>query len=128
MSVYRSISDILLQTYYVRIIICVPRELLIVCDFVNVYMCRNVYLRVRMGVDGVEELRAVDELMRELQEEWGQVYVRYMGDEYFDGKECTVSNVTDEGLPVGCESKRVTGSTLSEALRKAHDEYVSDES
>lgn len=80
-----------------------------------------------MDSEDVEGLRAVDELMSELQEEWGQVYVRYMGDEYYDGEECTVRNVTDEGLPVGCESKRVTGSTLSEALRKAHDEYVNDD-
>lgn len=81
-----------------------------------------------MDADGVEELHAVDELMSDLQAEWGQVYVRYMGDDYFDGEECTVRNVTDEGLPVGCDPKRVKGSTLSEALRKAHDEYVSGDS
>ena len=66
----------------------------------------------------------VDELLSELQDEWGQVYVRYMGDDYIDGKECTVSNVTDEGLPVGCERKNVRRSTFSEALQAAHDEYV----
>lgn len=66
----------------------------------------------------------VDTLLSELQSEWGQVYVRYMGEEYYDGEQCTIRNVTDEGLPVNCEKKEVKASTFTDALQKAHNTYV----
>lgn len=66
----------------------------------------------------------VDKLMRELQEEWGRVYVSYKGPDYYDGCECTIRNKTDEGLPVDGELHAVEASTFSEALRKAHNQYV----
>lgn len=67
---------------------------------------------------------SVDELIRELQNEWGQVYIRYYGPDYYDGEQCCVRNVTDEGLPVKCEEIEVKSETLSKALEKAYDEYV----
>lgn len=65
-----------------------------------------------------------DVLLDELQDEWGQVYVRYLGDDYYDGEECILRNVTDEGLPVRCENKEVRGSTFTETLKKAHEKHV----
>ena len=73
-----------------------------------------------MSSESTEQGHTVDELLSELQDEWGQVYVRYMGEDYYDGKECSIRNVTDEGLPVNCEKKEVTAETFTDALQKAH--------
>lgn len=68
----------------------------------------------------------VDQLLLDLQEEWGSVYVAYKGPDYFDGMECCLRNVTDEGLPVGRTRHEVEASTFSEALKKAHDRFVTE--
>lgn len=67
---------------------------------------------------------SADELIELLQSEWGRVHISYLGPNYHSGKQCSVRNVTDEGLPASNERKEVSGETLTDALETACRKYV----